>query len=375
MHSKFRTRGRIIGCSTALVLVLGAMFASSASAKPVPTHTYLAVGDSLAFGYSLQLKNENEALGLPPTAFEHGYVNYYFAKSHQKKNVNGGQIVDTGCPGETTDSMIGNGPLGAAMEAHLGAHGEAPCQSYPISQLHRPYTGGKSQLETDLEVLGEQALKGTPVTTLTLNIGANDELHEVAKCEKEAEPAEAKAGEEAYIKARYYEGKTEEESLAAAHAAGEAAGKKYVKTCLEEHAEELFTHILTNIGASLYVLRNGSEFGSINYTGKLVVQGGYDPYGEVFKGQGEILGGSNLLASILNYEEKPVVEKFGGCYANPQPTFNPGGPAESKRLQRWTNMANTTEYAGKKNGPDIHPTPAGYSTLAKIMITDCGDVE
>ena len=38
-------------------------------------------------------------------------------------------------------------------------------------------------------------------------------------------------------------------------------------------------------------------------------------------------------------------------------------------------MANTTEYEGKKNGPDIHPTPAGYKELAVIMRKDCGNVE
>ena len=30
-------------------------------------------------------------------------------------------------------------------------------------------------------------------------------------------------------------------------------------------------------------------------------------------------------------------------------------------------MANFSEYEGKKNGPDIHPTPEGYMKLAKIM--------
>ena len=30
------------------------------------------------------------------------------------------------------------------------------------------------------------------------------------------------------------------------------------------------------------------------------------------------------------------------------------------------------EYEGKKDGPDIHPTPAGYQQLANEMFPDCG---
>ena len=44
---------RLLGCTFALVLALSAVFAASASAK-TPTKTDLALGDSLAFGYSQQ---------------------------------------------------------------------------------------------------------------------------------------------------------------------------------------------------------------------------------------------------------------------------------------------------------------------------------
>jgi hypothetical protein len=35
-------------------------------------------------------------------------------------------------------------------------------------------------------------------------------------------------------------------------------------------------------------------------------------------------------------------------------------------------MANFTESNGKKNGPDIHPTPVGYEKLAALMGKECG---
>ena len=305
--------------------------------------------------------NENEQLGESPAAFEAGYANDYLklAKRHMKGLV----LTNDGCPGETTDSMIGDGPLAAAMEANLGAKGEAPCAYHNVGgwPLHNEYGAGKSQLENALETIAVGAATDKPVTLLTLNIGANDELHQIAACERQV-------GEEV--------AKGEVEPT-------EAAEKAALKKCIEEHVFELFEHILTNIGASLYVIRNGAEFGGVNYTGPIVVQGGYDPYGNVY-GTGELLESSNALASLLNEHEAALVTaknklngngepEFGAeaCYANPQPRFDP----ENKRNRNgchcgptWPTSANTKA----KKGPDIHPTPMGYKQLAKIMRADCG---
>ncbi|HMH46575.1 MAG TPA: hypothetical protein VK538_02565 [Solirubrobacteraceae bacterium] len=56
----FRKRGRLIGCCMALVLAFSALVfsASAGAATPPPPTTYLALGDSLAFGYT-QEKFEN----------------------------------------------------------------------------------------------------------------------------------------------------------------------------------------------------------------------------------------------------------------------------------------------------------------------------
>jgi hypothetical protein len=369
-----RSRARLVVGALAAVFALSALLASGASAHYAVTQQQLSLGDSLAFGYSKQLYLEH--LGTePPTAFEHGYANVYFNLHHPKETGLG--LVNLGCPGETTDSMIGNGAAGAALDP---TEGESPCAyqkagagSYKGGPLHTEY-GGKSQLEKALEVIGVGAATGKPVTTLTLNIGANDELHVIAKCEEEAKPSEEAAYRETLEK-----GGTEAEAKAAA----EAAGKKSVKLCIEEHANAMFGHILHNIGSMLFAIRHGSLFGGADYAGKIIVQGGYDPYGNVF-GTGELLTGSNALASILNFHENKLVtdsgteaaeeghEAFGACYANPQPTFNPGNHNEPKDLQTWTNMANPLTIAGQPAGPDIHPTPLGYNKLAKIMVTDCG---
>jgi lysophospholipase L1-like esterase len=359
-----RSRIRLIGCSMAIALALSALcLASTASAAKPARKAYLAIGDSLAFGYSQQLFNENEATGENPEAFEHGYVDDYLNTLG-----NGVPLFNDGCPGETSDSMIGNGPLGTVMAEKLGTTDEAPCAYHYVDglPLHNEYGENHSQLENALEVIKKQSTKTHAVETISFNIGANDELHQLHKCE-----AEVKHEFETEGKSKY--GKTPEE-----------AGKN----CILSHIPSLFKHILTNIAGALYVIRQGSSFcvpaaascseskKGVNYTGKIVVQGGYTPFGAVFTPGVELLPGSNALAGLLNFQEAKTVAEFGACYANPQPRFNPaivGEPAaEPGRLQAFTNMANFTEFAGKKNGPDIHPTPLGYQELANIMHADCG---
>lgn len=335
----FRSRNRLIGCCMAVVLALSALaFASTASAGAAPvSKTYLALGDSLAFGYSHQLFVQNFPTE-NPTAFENGYTNAYFKNKYKE----GLQLTNKGCPGETTDSMIGNSALAAAF----GIPGESPCAYHKAGfPLHSEY-GGKSQLESAIETIAVDAATATPVTIVSLDIGPNDELHQVSACEKEV-AAEFKA-----------EGKSKY------GATPEAA----VQGCIRAHVPALFTHILANIGRSLFAIRNGALFGGVNYGGKIIVLGVYNAYGAVFTPGVELLPGSNEIATALNAEEAKLVEKpeYGACYANSLPKFNPQNKQEPERLQAYTEMAN------KVYGQDIHPTPEGYTILGKIMSTVCG---
>ncbi|HUA12855.1 MAG TPA: hypothetical protein VMA83_12740 [Solirubrobacteraceae bacterium] len=452
----------------------------------------MTLGDSLTFGYSQQLFNENITNGENPSNFEHGFANDYLAKQSRSSTR---RLIDLGCPGETSNSLIGNGPLGEA----LGESSEAPCAYHEVEglPLHVSYgPAGTSQLEAALYQIGASAAEGKPVTTVTLDIGANDELHAIAAAEAEAYKHAEEAGEaaaykyvveaetpgteaykaaeaagnaagyayvveaetpgteayeaaeaagaaaaEAYLTevgtpgsgpneeawavglAAYYkaleEGKSEEEAALIggealeafvygkaneigtkageeyvaehaeaagkaaaeafvgreAEAIGKAAAEKYgaehgvaeVKRWLEEHALPLFTHIVTN---NLKIMGTLRESG---YKGQIIAVGGYDPYGNL-EGKGELLSGSLTLAKTLNaIEETKFAEApYDACFANPQPEFNPGGKHEPGRLQEYTNMANTNVSNGKADGPDIHPTPAGYEAIAHIMKRDCG---
>lgn len=131
-----------------------------------PQLSYLALGDSLAFGYSEAkfaelLPEEN------PADYNTGYVDD-FAKL-LKIGDPGLQVINDGCPGETTESFI-----------------KGPCEYQLAYPLHHPYVGGptSSQLSDALAYL--QANPNT--NPITLDIGANDALGVIEHtCEKKVE--------------------------------------------------------------------------------------------------------------------------------------------------------------------------------------------
>jgi lysophospholipase L1-like esterase len=160
-----------------------------------PQRTYLALGDSLAFGYS-QARFEEELPGENPAAFDTGYVDDFgrFLLKTQRDTA----IVNDGCPGETTDWFI-----------------EGPCEYQLAFPLHHPYVGGptSSQLSDALAYLN--ANPGV-VSPITLDIGANDALGVIEGiCNKEA-------------------------------------------ACIAAHAPALFAHIASNLGAILADLRGAA---------------------------------------------------------------------------------------------------------------------
>ncbi|HEX3511409.1 MAG TPA: hypothetical protein VHT27_09965 [Solirubrobacteraceae bacterium] len=381
-----RTRSRLLGLALVAAFAVSAVLASAAGAVThPPKEYYVALGDSLSFGYSQQLFNQNLETGEPVSAFTHGYADDYLLKLHPNLVHIG--LQDLGCPGETSGSLIGNGPLAAGLKAgqeyaegkEVAAFGEAPCayhektaeeNGFPAGfhfPLHVEYGGeGVSQLEAALGVIAHDALAGTPVTHLTLNIGANDQLHFVKKCEQEV-------GEKV--------GRGEIPPT-------KAAEEKAFSECLVGGALPLGRKIGENIGRILTVIRKGAEFGGINYTGPIIFVGAYNPYGnlekiatkkEALEGKNyEGLRGSNGLASQFNTGFGEVAAKFGGCLANTLTKFNPQNIAEPGRLQKWTNMANTSTTEFPKgsgnflnNGPDIHATPEGYKVMANVMVLSC----
>ena len=157
---------RTIGCLLALAFALLALsLAPAANAArgratarwhltPGPT-SYLALGDSLAFGYS-QAKFNSLYPNENPAAYDTGYVDD-FARVLRLFNPRL-QVINDGCPGETTESFI-----------------DGPCQYQLEFPLHHPYVGGptSSQLSDALAYLSAHPGQVSPIT---LDIGANDAL-------------------------------------------------------------------------------------------------------------------------------------------------------------------------------------------------------
>jgi lysophospholipase L1-like esterase len=123
-----------------------------AQASPPPKHNppksaYLALGDSVAFGFQRATSVQTH----DPAAFNTGYVDD-FARDLRaiKPNI---QTVNLACPGEWTDSLLGR----------------APCP-YQFA-LHTDYTG--SQIDAALAVLHAHPGQVSPIT---IDIGGVTDL-------------------------------------------------------------------------------------------------------------------------------------------------------------------------------------------------------
>ena len=359
---------RLIGCCLALVVVASALFASSASAKPTLKPTaYVALGDSLAFGY----KEETFNLNYPtesPAAFEPGYVGILGKKlaATEKKAGNALATINLGCPGETSGGLIGNGPLGTAIEKSREEKGEfplhvsAPCAYHNVDGFSlKTEQGSASELEYAVGVV----TSGATVNAVTLNIGSNDELETIGKCENPS-----------YDEAQGFSGGLFECITVEAGLEG------------HEYPGGLFTHIITDVGTAIGTLRN------YGYNGPISVLGFYNP-------QAEILPGSDSLQIKLNeaFEGTIAGGKFGPgvTYANPFPTFNPqNAKQEPVKICKYTEECNENDKKANlekyleakgashaeaeaaatpenvKNYPegDIHPTALGYKKLASFIL-------
>src|SRR5438105_3986743 len=73
LRVSFRKRGRLVGCCAVLALALSAMVIApaGANAAAAPTTTYLALGDSISFGFTVEkfaIHKPNES----PSYFQEG---------------------------------------------------------------------------------------------------------------------------------------------------------------------------------------------------------------------------------------------------------------------------------------------------------------
>jgi lysophospholipase L1-like esterase len=339
-------KARLIGCCMAAVLVITGALAATASAKKTETN-YIALGDSLAFGYTQQKFEENFPTE-NPEAFEEGYATLLGKKLHKLEKEAGNKLstINLGCPGETSDGLIGHN------EAFGGGSSEEfnPCAYHNVTgfPLHFEH-GSSSQLEA---AFGIVSANPSATKVVTINIGANDELKIVGLCENPAYLEEQEfpstfvcIAEEAGENGRFYPGGA-------------------------------FRHIISNTGHAIGALR------AAGYTGPVAIVGSYNP-------QTFILEHSDALQKALNeFFEGAIAEGQlgpGVVYANPFPIINPqeNEALEHETVCKYTEMCNAHDIAvnNKKqeekgetprNEGDIHPTPKGYKLIAKLLYKALG---
>jgi lysophospholipase L1-like esterase len=330
---------------------------------PSPGHTrtvstYLALGDSISFGYSEQVFDENEPNDAP-AYFEEGFTNDFAEDLARPWEAGRGvTLVNDACPGETSNGLIGENPaLGGKTSTEPAGHNPQglgdyhPCAYNNVDglPLHNSLSvGGQSisQLQDALSILKE-GHPAHPVDAITLNIGSNDELAAIKQCEDEVTEEFTHTGKSKY-------------------GASPAAA---VVACIAVTSEKVTApHIVANIADILGVLDSTAPGGG-HYAGPIVLLGFYNPDSNVLPGSDELQEGTNLA---VEHELLPELEEKYGIknvtYANPFPVFNKGtGAKEQASICKYTEMCNTNDPGGEKDDGDIHPSPKGYKELAKLV--------
>ena len=314
--SRSRLRGLAVLAAIAAFFVIAPVAQAAPIFKaPTPNKgTYLAIGDSLAFGYQGYKVAGCAATGCtsPDTQFSTGYVDVF--ASAFGATYPGVKTVNLGCPGETSATLLN------ATNATTG------CTTYPFA-IHTNHPG-KTQLKAALKYVDDA--KANPIT---INIGANDVLGLVRSCT----------------------GSTGAIDLG----------------CVQAGAPATFAAIQANLGTALRKIRDEGE------KAEIIVVGLYNPlYVAILGTQGPAAAaGTDALTNSLNALTAQTADKYKAYFVDPMPTFNPGNgsnpPAEAGAICTLTLMcADLVPPAGPDG--DIHPTDAGYAALGNLVYQASG---
>ncbi|HEY2480269.1 MAG TPA: SGNH/GDSL hydrolase family protein [Solirubrobacterales bacterium] len=310
MPALYRVRTRLLLCVAALA-ALGTLALAPAAGAHGVGNTYLALGDSLAYGYhQAQFQQELKEKGFVEAAnFNDGYADD-FGKALKLFNSKL-KVVNDGCPGETTETMIHGSGVGPEFCA-----GGPTGTPFPKAFLHHAYPG--TQLEDALAVAKEPG-----VGTITLDIGANDVLQFL----------------------------------------GHTCGFPVTFTCSEEQIAAEFGHIAANVGFILSQLRAAAP------KAKIIFVSQYNPYPTVLQPEGR----GDASVEALNAALKSVAANFGVSFANTARVINfsgtHGGPeaGDIHTVCLFTAMCPGGVFNPASPEADIHPTKLGYAAMAGVV--------
>jgi lysophospholipase L1-like esterase len=310
MSAFYRVRMRLIVCVAALAAFGTLALAPAAGARGIG-NTYLALGDSLAYGYhQAQFQEELKANGrVEPANFKDGYVNDFGAglKLLNRRL----QIVNDGCPGETTETMIHGSGVGPEFCA-----GGPTGTPFPKAFLHHAYPG--TQLEDALAIAKEPG-----VGTITLDIGANDILQFL----------------------------------------GTTCGFPATFNCSQGQIEAEIGHVTANVGFILAQLRAAAP------QAKIIFVSQYNPFPAVLQPEGT----GDATVEALNGALKAVAATDGVSFANTARVINfsgtHGGPeaGDIRTVCAFTAMCPGGEFNPSSPNADIHPTRLGYAAMAGVV--------
>ncbi len=228
--------------------------------------TYLALGDSLTYGYhQAQFFEELSKGEVNPASFNDGYVDD-FSAALKLANPNL-QVINDGCPGETTETFIkGSGVPPAFGNFCAGGPTGTP---FPYAFLHHPYSTG-SQLSDALSILASNH----NVSPISLDIGSNDVLQ--------------------FLEHTCHFPATD--------------------TCTEAEVTAEYEHIAANVGSILAQLRAAAPHAQI------VVIGNYNPFPTVVGPNGDaplaalnkLLAGATAKTSNASFTSvEPAIQPVG----------------------------------------------------------------
>jgi lysophospholipase L1-like esterase len=303
-----RIRTRVLACCVISVAAIGALILAPTAGAAKVGSTYLALGDSLAYGFH-QAQFESEFPAINPGSFNDGYVDDFGATLklfHPSL-----ETINDGCPGETTETMIkGSGIPGFCAGGPTGT-------PFPDVWLHHPYPARGSQLADALAILAANS----NVSPITLDIGANDLIQfDRFTC-----------------------------------------GFPATFTCTEAQVAAELGHIAANVYSILVQLRAAAPHAQI------VLMGIYNAFPAVVKPDGT---GDKAIAAFNAAEASVAAKVPGTSFANPLPLFNPsgssGGPetGDIPTICAFTAMCPGGVYNPASPKADIHPSKLGYAVLA-----------
>ncbi len=309
-----RTLAGWIALAAALFALL--LVPASSAAQSQPGSDYLALGDSLAYGYQAARAGA-EFPNLVAETFNTGYVDRLgFWLKLRNPSI---KTTNDGCPGESTDSFIrgGRGPgTGFTFVPNPAFCGDQPAPGvgaiFSKAWLHHFYPG--SQLADALAFLAAH-----PNTNpITIDLGSNDVLIFLEQC-----------------------------------------GFGAVPNCITPQSiGALYAHIGANMATILGALRLAAP------QAEIVVLGFYNAYPT-------LLPGGDATARDLNRVVRTVALTYGARFADPLGVFNPSiltGAPEATDIPTicvLTNQCPGGVFSPGAPGADIHPTNAGYSELAR----------